>query len=251
MFTVVIPTYHEGKYIGGLLKSIKAQTLQPAEIIVADRPSNDDTREIAKNFGCKVVEGGIIPVGRNNGAKAAKSEILVFMDADCQMQRHNFFNKIIGEFISSNLDIASCFTHDILEKKQFPMPTQISINVQRVVNLATSKLFKKIVGEAGACIICKKSVFERLHGFNENMKTMEDSNFFQKAIEKGYKYGVIPVSLGTSNRRFASRPIKSSIKIATFIVALSFGTFLGIKGLGKLKKKYDTEKGEMGGKTTK
>lgn len=248
MFSVIIPTYHEGKYLGRLLKSIREQTLQPDEIIVADRPSDDNTRTVARQYGCKIVEGGIIPVGRNAGARAAKSDLLVFIDADCQLDKKDFFNRAIGQFISLDADIASCFTRDILEKNKFPLPTQLIVNMQRVLNMVTSKVFKKIIGDAGACMICKKSFFDKMGGFNEKMQTMEDSEFFQRSIEIGGRYVVLAVALGTSNRRFSSRPIVSTIRVSAMLVALSFAALLGVRSLSKMKKKYDKEKGSLGGK---
>ncbi len=247
MFSVVIPTYKEEKYIGRLLESIKKQTLQPAEIIIADRPSGDKTREIAKKYGCKVVEGGIIPVGRNNGAKAAKSPILIFLDADCVVHRKDFFNKAIGKFISSNSDIASCFTRDIMEKNGFPIPTQGFINGVRFLNMITLPLFNKFNAEGGACIIVKKTCYEKLHGFNEKLKTYEDADFFKRAVKKDMKYRVIPVTLATSNRRYSLRTGKSLITAlaVTGIAGLAF--IFGSKNFKKYKKKFDESMGEMGG----
>ena len=44
---------------GGLLDSIQNQTFKDYEIIVADADSKDNTRKIAKEFGCRIVEGGL------------------------------------------------------------------------------------------------------------------------------------------------------------------------------------------------
>lgn len=78
IFSIVIPTYNEEEYLPKLLESIKMQSYDDYEIIVADANSNDRTREIAEEYGCIVVEGGLPAVGRNNGAKVAKGEIILF-----------------------------------------------------------------------------------------------------------------------------------------------------------------------------
>lgn len=78
IFSIVIPTYNEEEYLPKLLESIKMQSYDDYEIIVADANSNDRTREIAEEYGCIVVDGGLPAVGRNNGAKVAKGEIILF-----------------------------------------------------------------------------------------------------------------------------------------------------------------------------
>ena len=80
MISIIIPTLNEEKYLPKLLDCIRKQSYKDYEIIVADSNSKDKTRQIAKKYGCRIVKGGMPAKGRNNGAKAAKSEILLFVD---------------------------------------------------------------------------------------------------------------------------------------------------------------------------
>ena len=82
MLSIVIPTFNEEKFLPHLLKSLKEQTFKDFEIIVADNNSTDATRSVAINVGAKVVKGGLPARGRNNGAKVARGEWLLFLDAD-------------------------------------------------------------------------------------------------------------------------------------------------------------------------
>ncbi len=246
-FSIIIPTYHEEDYIKHLLTSIHNQTLQPEQVIVADRLSGDRTRSIAHLFGYKVVEGGIPAVGRNRGAEVATQPILIFIDADCILPNKDFLQKAISFFMKHKCDVASCFTADNIEKIGKPIPMQITINLQRILNLFTTRFFRKIIGEGGAFIICKHEVFDAIKGFNEEMKTMEDADFFQRAVTKAYKYSVIPQLIETSNRRLAHRSYFEVLKIALIATFLTITSSLGIKGLFKIKRKYDKEVGELGG----
>jgi glycosyltransferase involved in cell wall biosynthesis len=53
--SVVIPTKNEERYLPAVLESIRRQSLQPDEVIVADAWSTDATRSIVAQFGGRVV----------------------------------------------------------------------------------------------------------------------------------------------------------------------------------------------------
>lgn len=78
MLSIVIPTLNEEKHLSVLLESIKRQDVDNYEIIVADAGSRDNTKKIARKFGCKITKGGKPAAGRNAGAKKAKGSTLCF-----------------------------------------------------------------------------------------------------------------------------------------------------------------------------
>lgn len=74
MLSVIIPAYNEESYLPKTLASIKAAISEidfPAEIIVVDNESTDETSRIAVDFGAKVISetGHNIATVRNTGAK--------------------------------------------------------------------------------------------------------------------------------------------------------------------------------------
>jgi glycosyltransferase involved in cell wall biosynthesis len=87
MISVVVPTYNEEANIASCLESLCNQTLprERYEIIVVDGNSKDRTREIAERYADLVFVQTSKKVGgaRNDGAKAAKGEIIATTDADC------------------------------------------------------------------------------------------------------------------------------------------------------------------------
>ena len=83
--SVIVPTLNEEKYLPRCLRSLVNQAWdRPFEILVVDGGSTDQTVRVAKGYADKVLVKPKAPVGaaRNLGAKAAKGEILAFIDAD-------------------------------------------------------------------------------------------------------------------------------------------------------------------------
>jgi len=82
--TVVIPALNEEEFIGDCLRSLRDQTLPPAEIIVVDNGSTDRTVEIAEGLADRVIVMPDVRIGvlRQAGAEAAENPIIVSTDAD-------------------------------------------------------------------------------------------------------------------------------------------------------------------------
>lgn len=84
--SVVMPAKNEGAVVGEVVKRIKA-VLSDAEVIVVNDGSTDDTKEKAEEAGAAVISH---PYSKGNGAaiksgaRAAKGDVIVFMDSDGQ-----------------------------------------------------------------------------------------------------------------------------------------------------------------------
>ncbi len=85
MLSFIIPTLNEEKHMLPLMKGLSGQLEGSDEIIVVDAHSKDGTAGIAESFGAKVILRPKKGVGlaRTEGAKEARNDILVFLDADC------------------------------------------------------------------------------------------------------------------------------------------------------------------------
>lgn len=81
--SVIIPARNEASNIARLIRSLWEQTPPPAEILVIDAGSTDETGDIARRMGCRVlrVDRAYPGQARNIGAEQARQEILAFWDA--------------------------------------------------------------------------------------------------------------------------------------------------------------------------
>lgn len=215
--SIIIPTFNEERYLKKLLASIQKQTMQPSEVIVSDAFSTDKTRAVAKAFGCKLVDGGLPAKGRNNGAKIASSELLLFLDADVVLPP-SFLEETVTEMVQKKLDMASCFVHPIS-----------SLRIDKIIHNVVNYYFR-ITKEfhphiPGFCIFVKKKTHDRIHGFDESIILAEDHDYVRRARKvckfsylSSYK---IPVSV----RRLSE---EGRLKIALKYVAIELHLiFLG------------------------
>jgi len=194
MISIIIPTFNEEKYLPSLIDSVKKQDYNDFEIIVADADSEDKTIEIAKNFGCQITNGGLPAKGRNEGAKIAKGNLLLFLDADTILPK-DFFDKALKEFKERNLDIASfCLEPQAKNRfKKFLFDAFYNFPIL---------IFEKFLAHGAQAILVKKEIFEKIGGFDEKIKFAEDHSFMRKAKKVG-NFGILrKVRVFSSLRRF-------------------------------------------------
>ena len=227
MLSIIIPTLNEEKYLPLLLKEIKkqkvdehsfiskprdsgaklrksakhssvsthrsARVFNDYEIIVADAGSIDRTLEIAKEYGCRIVPGGLPARGRNEGAKVAQGDTLLFMDADNIFLPEKFLENLLEEFKKRKLDIAS-----------FPIYPQGNGFDKFAYGLYNNwvNLTQRFFAYATNAVLVRKKIHQKIGGFDEEIKIAEDHDFAKRASKVG-KFGFIKTKpVLTSLRRF-------------------------------------------------
>lgn len=85
--TAIVCGYNEEKTLPAALHSLFAQTRVPDEVIVVNNASTDSTRAVAERIPGVVVvdepQKGLVRA-RARGMKAARGDILLYIDADCR-----------------------------------------------------------------------------------------------------------------------------------------------------------------------
>lgn len=205
MLSIIIPTLNEEKYLPLLLESIAKQDFKDYEIIVADAGSEDKTVKIAKKYGCRIIPGGLPAKGRNNAAKTAKGNLLLFLDADAVLP-DNFFQKALKEFNEKKLDFAAfgLLPHQGKQIKYFAFNFFYNCYIFAL---------EKILPHASQGILVKKKLFEKLKGYDETIKLAEDHDLARRA-KKIARYGIIKsTKIFVSDRRFKKEGwVRSGLK---------------------------------------
>lgn len=192
--SIIIPTFNEEKYLPLLLRSIKKQSFSDYEIIVADAGSGDRTVDIAKKHNCRVVAGGLPAKGRNKGARAAKGDILLFLDADVILPK-NFFRRAISESNAKKINFGA------FALLPYPKNKISYFFFNNFYNKQTA-FFEKFSPHAAMAILVKKETFEKLNGYDETIKLAEDHDLAKRAKKIAKFEFLKSTKVFISDRRF-------------------------------------------------
>ncbi|HUC88695.1 MAG TPA: glycosyltransferase [Candidatus Paceibacterota bacterium] len=189
MISIIIPTLNEEKVIEKTLASLRKLINVPYEIIISDGKSTDKTVEIAKKYADHVVEykgqnRQTIAQGRNDGAKAARGDFLVFLDADCVIPDSNeFFSQALRNFNEKKGIIALTGNIRVLKQYETLADRLVFLYMNSFFRFANNVLHK---GQApGEFQMIRKSAFESVHGFREDLVAGEDVDMFLRLSKIG------------------------------------------------------------------
>ena len=211
MISIIIPAFKEEAYLPRLLESIKKQAYKNYEIIVADANSKDKTRQIAKKYGCRIVKGGMPAAGRNNGAKAAKGSILLFLDADSIIQE-DFIKDALNDINERKLDVAGSYLHPLSGK----FIDKIFLGIFNLWIFITQFFYPNACGSG---IFCKKLLHEKVKGFDETIKLSEDMDYVKRCGKYG-KFRIIKNSKVLYSMRRYKKEGRFKVGLKLFLSAI-------------------------------
>lgn len=222
-FSVLIPAHNEENYIGKCLDSIAAAAAlssQPTEVIVILNRCTDRTEEIARSYGCVTLVDGSknLSMIRNAGARIARGEYIVTIDADSMMTERMLTE--IDEHLASGTYIGG----GVAGKFE-----RMSVGIIVSALLLIVPLIFKYGAVSVGIFWCRKIDFDAIGGFNENMLMTEDADFAYRLKQwgkrQGKKYGTIKkAQMITSCRKFDKHGDWALVKNPSIILAYLRGT---------------------------
>ncbi len=181
--SVVIPAYNEATYIDRLLEALARQNFKDFEVIVSDAQSKDGSKEVVDSFkkqlDIKFVEAPPKgpAFGRNQGAKHARGDWLLFLDADDDIDDSLFIKTLLETTESKGWETSSA-KMKFKDKKGL----WVLYNYQKLLSHT-----KRPVA-SGYCVLTKRELFEQLGGFNEKIQFGEDYEYVSKAGKQGFGF---------------------------------------------------------------
>jgi glycosyltransferase involved in cell wall biosynthesis len=186
--SVVIPCYRCASTIQRAIQSVIAQILKPAEVILVDDASGDETLAVLKEFEqqhpdwIKVIalaENQGVASARNAGWAAASHTFIAFLDADDSWHPDKIC--IQFEYMQNNSDIALCGHQCVWLRDNQGLP-ELSKDRQASVISASSLLFKNAFSTP--TIMLRRNIPFR---FQEGKRYAEDLLLWQQIAFAGIK----------------------------------------------------------------
>lgn len=202
--SAIVPVWNEAPWLPFLIQRLNAERCV-SEIIVADNSSDDESVEIALAAQCKVVQGGLPAVGRNAGAREAKEDILLFVDADVAVTP-TVFAAVLREFANPH--------RTLVHFPLVPVTNQQFVKVcYRLVNFYAYLSSRLGVHQGSAPLMCvRRAAFVAVGGFDDTVHAAEDAEFIRRLSRQlgGVAY-IHATPVYVSARRF---DLESKVKYA-------------------------------------
>jgi len=186
--SVVIRALNEGDHLGRLLDGLDAQTRPPDEVVVVDSGSTDETVEIARARGCKVVqiEKADFSFGRslNKGCHAASGDILLVMSAHV----YPIFDTYVEHMIAPFENGAASITYGRQLGDHRTKFSERRIMLQWFPEESIWDQGHPFSNNANAAV--RRDVWERFR-YDESLTGLEDLEFAKRVIAAGMQISYV------------------------------------------------------------
>src|SRR2546430_5444208 len=195
LVSICIPAFRAEKYLQETLDSVRAQTFGDWEIIVTEDGSKDRVEEITRAFAQTVsqtvtysrheVNQGL-PATRNTGIALARGAFVALLDSD-DYWSPSHLEDLVATQKARNLD----FVHSgsIL----FDNDTKAVLELRRPTERQVSRFPLSLYAEGyviqPSSVMVRKSVFEKLGGYDVSFRYCEDIELWFRAAKNGVTFG--------------------------------------------------------------
>ena len=193
LVSVVIPVYNGEKFLAEAIESIRTQTYEPIEIIVADDASTDDSAKVAEAEGVKVVrleENGGPATARNAGIAASTGEYWTSLDCD-DLMRPERIEKQVAEVKDGGEFVLCLEEYQVAEG----VPAPDFVTAERVpISAEREQIYHTM------SFLAPMEAMRKIGPFEESLRFGEDIDFCLRAFDAGLEVRTIPEEL--TIRRF-------------------------------------------------
>ena len=179
LVSCIVPVFNGEKYLAESLDSIFAQTYRPIEVIVADDGSTDGSRGLVESYAEPVrwisQKSAGPPAARNLGARAARGEMLAFLDADDLWLPEKLAMQVSR--LQSRPELDACVAHvrmfwapELREEEEF---------------YREHPRAQAIPGYASISLLAQRTVFDRIGMYREDLWSADSTEWFIRFREAG------------------------------------------------------------------
>jgi glycosyltransferase involved in cell wall biosynthesis len=216
LVSVIIAVKNGERFIKTAIESVLAQTYSPLEILAVDGNSTDQTQEIIENIDkVKIINQTGIGIGNayNTGISIANGEFIAFLSSDDYWMPNKIERQITTLQKQPVAAFAVCLAEFFLEASNFAPP-----------GFRSELLDEPRLAYIMETLCARRSAFNAVGFFNEEMRTAEDVDWFVRAKDLQIESIVVPEVLlrkrihdknlhlvSAQNNRDLLRAVKNSI----------------------------------------
>lgn len=175
--SIIVPCYNQGQYLAEALDSVLSSTFQDWECIIVNDGSTDNSADVATTFVERDSRFKLLhqhnsgpSAARNRGVHESSGEFILFLDGD---------DKIEPEYIGSGISFlqkhADC---TLFYCKARTFGSEEKINNWNYTTYRNLLRYNSI----HCCSIIRRKDFDRIGGFDENMRGYEDWEMFIRLL---------------------------------------------------------------------
>lgn len=172
LISIVIPTYNSSRTITQCLESVRGQTYKNIEIIVCDNFSDDDTLDVARRYGARVLSRGWERAAQKNfGAKHADGDFLYFIDSDFVLEQDTVQRCVQSIGNADAVVTMNRSRGDGVWAKSIAYKRELLTNEESVI----------------AARFIRRVNFFKVGGFNEKLIVGEDIDLHRRLVKAGFR----------------------------------------------------------------
>lgn len=194
--SVIIPTYNRADLLPRAIKSVLSQTFQDFELIIVDDGSTDNTKEVVEEFQKRDRRIKYIWQEKNSGAPAkptnigimnSTGEFIAILEHDDEWLPQKLEKQIaiFNDSKNNMLGLVGCDVLVVSNKTRY----------FRVPKVKKGKTFEKFLKSTFICsassALIRRSVFQDVGLFDENLFSVQDWEMWTKMAYAGYAFKFI------------------------------------------------------------
>jgi glycosyltransferase involved in cell wall biosynthesis len=197
--SITIPLYNQSEFVAQTISSAIGQTERDSEVIVVNDESTDNSLSIAASFGSRIVlinqKNTGLNGARNAGARVAKGEFLLFLDAD-DFISPNYLEKTIP-LMTDGVGVVSTDMDMFGEVNRLQPIGHPTLDIQKWANTMPY------------CSLIRRTTFDQVGGYSpsQDVWAYGDWNMWIGILKRGWRvaplaeplfhYRVRPTSMRT------------------------------------------------------
>lgn len=177
LVSIITPCYNQGQYLAESIDSVLTQTYPNWELLIVDDGSTDNSAEVAKTYTAKDTRVHYIyqpnagpSAARNHGVHESKGKYIQFLDGDNKLASRCI--ELAVEHMENNEETVVFYSR----------VHYFGVRNDEFVIRWTGYADLLCVNSIDCCCMVRRTDFNRIGGFDEQMRGYEDWEFFIRLL---------------------------------------------------------------------